>query len=176
MSNLDDPVLRCLVATVALGRASIRDDVAEVVADELRAADFLVSRSLTVHREKEAIEQLVSNVTSSNEADAIILIGGVGIGPRDYTCEAVDELADRHIEGFGEAYRRLLVEGLGYGVGAALVRAAAGACNGSVVLAIPRQAAATTRRVMTGLIVPLLPEAVRIAAGIARHPASSRLS
>jgi molybdenum cofactor biosynthesis protein B len=90
-----DPAIRCLVAAVALGRAS------------------------------------------SNEADAIILIGGVGIGPRDYTCEAVDDMADRRMEGFGEMYRRFLLEETDHGPGAVLVRAAAGVCNGSVLLAIP---------------------------------------
>jgi len=166
MSDLGVPVLRCLVATVALGRASVRDDVTEVVVDELRAAAFVISRSLTVHREKEFIEQLVSNVASSNEADVIILIGGVGIGPRDYTCEAVDHLADRRIEGFGEAYRRLLIEEGGDFIGTVLTRAAAGVSNQCVVVAMPRQPAALIRLAMKSLVIPLLPEAVRIGAGV----------
>jgi molybdenum cofactor biosynthesis protein B len=106
----DDRPLRCLIATIALGRASVRDDVTQVVIDELRAAQFIVERSVTVNREKEFIRQLVSSVVDSNEADAIVLIGGAGVGPRDFTCEAVDDLADRRLEGFGEAYRRLLFE------------------------------------------------------------------
>jgi molybdenum cofactor biosynthesis protein B len=169
MSDLDVPPLRCLVATVALGRASVRDDLAQIVVDELRAASFVVSRSLTVHREKQFIEQLVSNAASSNEADVIILIGGVGVGPRDYTCEAVDELVDRRVEGFGEAYRRVVLEG-GDATGAVLTRATAGVCNQCVVVAIPRQTAATIRRAMTSLVIPFLPEAVRIAAGVRSNP------
>jgi molybdopterin adenylyltransferase len=169
MSDHEVPVPRCLVATVALGRASVQDDVTHVVVEELRAATFVMSRSLTVHREKQFIEQLVSNVATSNEADAIILIGGAGIGPRDYTCEAVDDRADRRVEGFGEAYRRLLLEE-GDTIGAVLTRATAGVCNQCVVLAIPRQAAATMRRAMKSLVIPFLPEAVRIASGVSRHP------
>jgi molybdopterin adenylyltransferase len=169
MSVVDGPVLRCLIATVALGRASVRDDLAQVVAEELRPAGFVVTRSLTVHREKHFIEQLVSSVATGNEADVVILIGGVGLGPRDYTCEAVDGLADRRVEGFGEAYRRLLLDG-GDVVGAVLTRAAAGVCNQCVILALPRQNAATVRRAMKSLVVPLLPDAVRIAAGAGRPP------
>jgi molybdopterin adenylyltransferase len=168
ISHTDEGALRCLVATVALGRASVRDDVAQIVIDELRTAGFVVTRSLTVHREKEFVTQLVASATSSNEADALILIGGVGIGPRDFTCEAVIEMADRRMEGFGEAYRRLLLED--GSEGALLVRAEAAVCNQCVVLALPRQPAATTRAAMTRVVVPILPEAVRIAAGIGRRP------
>jgi molybdenum cofactor biosynthesis protein B len=165
MSRPDAPALRCLVATVALGRASVRDDVTQVVLDELHAGGVAISRSLTVHRERQFIEQLVANVASSNEADAIILIGGVGIGPPDYTCEAVDKLADRRVEGFGEAYRRLLLEG-GDVAGAAITRATAGVCDQCVVIALPRQSAAVIRRAMQSLVMPLLPDAVRISAGL----------
>jgi molybdenum cofactor biosynthesis protein B len=165
MSNAVVPALRCLVATVAPGRASVRDDVTRVVLDELRAGSFAISRSLTVHREQQFIEQLVSNVATSNEADVIILIGGAGIGPRDFTCEAVDRLADRRVEGFGEAYRRALLEG-GDLTAAVLTRATAGVCNQCVVIALPRQSGATTLRAMKSLVIPLLPAAVRIAAGL----------
>jgi molybdopterin adenylyltransferase len=168
MTPTVDAELRCLVATIAPGRASVRDDVAQIVIDELHAAGFVVTRNLTVHREKEFVTQLVASATTSNEADALILIGGVGIGPRDFTCEAVLEMADRRVEGFGEAYRRLLLED--GSENALLVRAEAGVCNGCVVLALPRQPAATTRAAMTRLVVPLLPEAVRIAAGVGRRP------
>ena len=50
----------------------------------------------------------MKNIAGGNEADVVILIGGVGLGLRDYTCEAVDGLADRRIEGFGEAFRQMM--------------------------------------------------------------------
>jgi molybdopterin adenylyltransferase len=164
----DDRPLRCLVATIALGRASVKDDVTQVVTDELRAAQFIVERSVTVNREKEFIRQLVSSVVDSNEADAILLIGGVGVGPRDFTCEAVDQLVERRLEGFGEAYRRLLFEAGESYPRVVTARATAGVYNSSVVVALPRQAAPVLRRAMQKLVVPTLPEAVRIATGA--HP------
>jgi molybdenum cofactor biosynthesis protein B len=172
MNHPDAPALRCLVATVALGRASVRDDVTQVVLDELQAGGAILSRSLTVHREKQFIEQLVSNVASSNEADAIILIGGAGIGPRDYTCEAVNDLANRRVEGFGEAYRRLLLES-GDAAGAVFTRATAGVCDRCVVVALPRQGAAVMRRAMQSLVMPFLPDAIRISAGLGRVPVAA---
>jgi molybdenum cofactor biosynthesis protein B len=164
---------RCLVATVAAGRASIKEDVTQVIVGSLRAAGFLVERSLTVHREKEFIEQLVSTVANGNEADAILLVGGVGVGPRDYTCEALDHLADRRMEGFGEAYRRLLFDATNAIASVVTVRAMAAVYNGCVVVALPRQNAAVMQRAMATLVIPMLPEAMRIATGAA-VPRSSR--
>jgi molybdenum cofactor biosynthesis protein B len=164
MSEGHDSTIRCLVATIALGRGSVKDDVSQIVVDELHAAKFSVVRSVTVNREKAFIQQLVSNVANGNEADGIILIGGVGLGPRDYTCEAVDEMADRRIEGFGEAYRRLLRDELDVGVNSVIARATAAVCNKCVVMAFPRQPI-PLRRATQALVVPLLAETVRIAVG-----------
>ena len=172
MDGRDIGPLRCLVATIAPGRASIKDDVTKLVVDELRTAGFQVVRSVTVNREKQFVAQLVENVAGGNEADAIILLGGAGIGPRDYACEVVDGLAHRRIEGFGEEYRRLLRSDDASVPRAVLTRATAGAYNQCVVIALPRQNVDVLRRAMQTLVVPVLPEAVRIATGAGHTPAS----
>lgn len=173
VSGVDPWPNRCLVATVAAGRASVKEDVTQLIVASLRVAGFLVERTLTVNREKEFIQQLVSNVANSNEADAILLVGGVGVGPRDYTCEALDNLADRRMEGFGEAYRRLLFDAVDDVASVVTVRAMAAVYNGCIVVALPRQTAAVMQRAMDRLVVPMLPAAMRIATGPVA-PRSSR--
>jgi molybdenum cofactor biosynthesis protein B len=168
MIDRHDPVPRIVVATVSLGRSSVKDDVVSMVVEELEAARFQFVRGVTVNREKQFIQQLVSHVANSNEADAVVLIGGAGIGPRDETCEAVDDLADHKIEGFGEAYRRLLRDELNAGMSALLSRATAGVCNKCVVFALPRQPE-PLRRAIRSLVVPTLAQAVRVAAGAGRN-------
>ncbi|MCL2448409.1 MAG: molybdopterin-binding protein [Polyangiaceae bacterium] len=167
MSQRHDLVPRVVVATVAVGKASVKDDVSQIVVDELDSARFHFVRAVTVNREKQFIQQLVSNIANSNGADAVILLGGAGIGPRDFTCEALAEIAERNIEGFGEAYRALLRDELGAGASALLSRATAGVCNRCIVFALPRQPDAV-RRAMRSLIVPTLSSGVRIATGAAR--------
>jgi molybdenum cofactor biosynthesis protein B len=157
--------LRCLVATIAPGRESVRDDVTAVVLEELRAAEINLVRNVVVNREKQFIEQLVRNVSTGNEADAVLLVGGAGIGPRDYACEAVEDLSDRCIEGFGEEYRRIVREDDDSYVASVLTRATAGVCDGCVVVALPRQPPAVMTRAMQRLVLPMLPRAVRIASG-----------
>jgi molybdenum cofactor biosynthesis protein B len=157
--------LRFVVATVALGRASVKDDVAKIVVKEIQDALFNVVRSVTVNREKHFIEQLVMNIATSNQADIVILVGGVGLGPRDYTCEAVDNIADRRIEGFGEAFRHLMH---GEGARALLLRATAVVCNKCVVVALPRQPD-PLRRAIRELVVPTIRAAAHMASGGSRH-------
>jgi molybdenum cofactor biosynthesis protein B len=164
MSSEHGSVPRVVVATVALGRASSKDDVAKLVMDELFAANFSFVRSVTVNREPEFIKMLVSDVATDNEADAIILVGGTGLGPRDFTCEVIDAIVERRMEGFGEAYRRLLREEMHIGPSALLARATAGVYNKCVVLALPRKPA-ELRLAMHALVVPTLREAVLHAAG-----------
>jgi molybdenum cofactor biosynthesis protein B len=164
MSEKVPGVARYIVATVALGRGSVKDDVAQIVIDELSGAKLAFVRSVTVNREKQYISQLVTQVANSNEADVVIIIGGVGLGPRDHTVEAVDSLSDRSIEGFGEAFRRRIAEQLNVGISALLVRATAGVCNRCLVIALPRQPD-QLRIAIRDLVLPIVGPAVRIASG-----------
>ncbi len=164
MSEHHGSIPRVVVATVAVGRASIGEDSAKIVIDELTAAHFKFVRSVTVNRDTQYIKLLVSHVSNDNEADAIVLIGGTGVGPRDYTCEALDAFVERRIEGFGEAYRRLLRDELHFGTSALLARATAGVYNKCVIFALPRRPA-ELRPAMQTLVVPILQEAVQSAAG-----------
>ena len=161
---------RVVVATV--GRGSPREDYAKIVIDALSDAHFTFVHGVTVTREGQFIQQLVLNVANANEADAVVLIGGVGLGPRDFTCEAVEELADRRIEGFGEAYRHLLRETLNMGTEALLERATAVVYNKCVVFALPQQSV-PLHRAVRALVIPTLAQAVRAAEGVAMPPPSS---
>ena len=104
-------VPRVVAAIVSAGRASMTtEDAAKPIIDEVLEAKFSFVRSVTVNGELHFIQQVVSTVSNTNEADAIVMVGGTGIGPRDFTCEAIDAFVERRIEGFGEAYRQLLRE------------------------------------------------------------------
>src|SRR5262245_58050707 len=95
------PPPRVVVAAVMSVRSRTLEELAKNVAEDVRAAGFGFVRSVVVKAEVQYIQQLVSNVSTDNEADVIVMIGGTGFGPRDVTCEAVDAFVDRRIEGFG---------------------------------------------------------------------------
>jgi molybdenum cofactor biosynthesis protein B len=158
---------RVLVAVVSHGRHKLLEDIAKDVADIVRNAGVTVVRSVVAQGEATYIEQLVSNVSNDNEADAIVMIGGTGFGPRDNTCEAINAFVERRIEGFGEAYRRLLRDDLQLEVRAMLSRATAGVYNRCLVFALTGRAPEVTRAVQQ-LVLPALHDAVALATGRTR--------
>ncbi|HTB77753.1 MAG TPA: molybdopterin-binding protein [Polyangiaceae bacterium] len=163
MSEPERPTPRVLVATVTTYKSRTLEDLAKAVTDDVRAA-FSLIRSVMVKGDPEYIRQLVSSVATANEADAMIVVGGAGFGPFDSTCEAIDGLVERRIEGFGEAFRQMLREEFAVGPVALLARATAGVYSQCVVYALSGQPSQVRRAVET-LIVPTLPDAIELATG-----------
>jgi molybdenum cofactor biosynthesis protein B len=158
------PVPRVLVGAVMQQKSRTIEELARVAVEEVRSARFTMVRSVVVHPDAQIIKQLVENISNDNEADVILLFGGAGFGPRDYACDAVNEFVERRIEGFGQAYRRLLVDELEFGPHAWMVRATAGVYNQCLVFVMagrPRD----EQRAMQKLIVPTLADAVAHATG-----------
>jgi molybdenum cofactor biosynthesis protein B len=153
---------RVLVAAVMQSRSGIVEALAKVVTEGVEKAGLALVRSVVVNGERRYIQQLVSNVSNANEADVIIMVGGVGIGPRDDTCEAIDGFVERRIEGFAEAFRRILSTEIG--VHAFLARATAGVYNQCLVFAMTGRET-DVRRAMDEIIVPTLPKAIELATG-----------
>lgn len=163
MTEAERSIPRVLVAAVTNYKSRTLDDLAKSVTDDIRAVFSLV-RSVSVKGELQYIRQLVSNIATSNEADAMVLIGGTGFGPFDNTCEAIDGFVERRIEGFAEDYRRLLREDFSAGSVALLARATAGVYSQCVVFALSGQPA-QVRRAIDLLVIPVLPDAIELASG-----------
>jgi len=82
---------------------------------------------------------------------AVILTGGTGVSPRDRTCEVVQDLITKRLEGFGEIFRMLSFRQIG--AAAFLSRAVAGIYRGKVVFSLPGSQQAV-RLAMLKLILP----------------------
>ena len=158
------PVPRVLVGAVMSVKSRTLEELGKIVAEEVRAAKLTLVRNVIVNGESHNIQQLVSNVSNANEADAIVLVGGSGFGPRDTTVEAIDAFVERRIEGFGDAFRLLLRDEMGFGPHAWLSRATAGVYNQCLVFAMTGRAN-DVKRAMQSIIVPTLSDAVELAAG-----------
>lgn len=158
------PVPRVLVGAVMQQKSRSIEELARIASEEVRGAGFTLVRNVVVQPDAQIIRQLVENISNDNEADAILLLGGAGFGPRDHACDAVNEFVERRIEGFGWAYRRLLIDDLDFGPHAWMVRATAGVYNQCLVFVMAGRAR-DVQHAMQKLIVPTLPDAVALATG-----------
>lgn len=96
----------------------------------------------------------------AQECTLVVLTGGTGLSPRDNTPEALKEIADREVPGFGELLR---AHGARYTPMSYLSRAVAVLIGKTLVVSLP----GSPKAVIQGLtaLENLLPHAVHIAAG-----------
>ena len=91
---------------------------------------------------KNEIVLILKRWTTRREIDVIITTGGTGLTGRDITPEAVDEIADKHIPGFGEVFRTLSLKTVG--TSSIQSRACAALANGKYIFALPGSSGGVT--------------------------------
>ena len=155
---------RVVTVTVSDTRTREDDTAGKALAEELAA--FSVVRHEIVKDEPEMIVAVVKQVLENDEADAIVLTGGTGIAPRDRTYEALEQLFDKRLDGFGEAFRRLSWDEIG--PRAVLSRATAGTIGTRLVFSLPGSEKAA-RLGARSLIAPILAHAVDLVHGRTAH-------
>lgn len=155
-------MLRIITVTVSDTRTEADDTSGKALREELAA--FEIVRHLIVPDEPERIVALVKEAFA--EADAVVLTGGTGIAPRDRTYEALTEMFDKTLDGFGEAFRRLSWDQIG--PRAMLSRATAGVVGTRLVFSLPGSEKAV-RLGAKELIAPVLAHAVDLVNGRTKH-------
>lgn len=155
---------RVITVTVSDTRTAADDASGAALAEEL--ADFDLVRHEIVPDEPARLGALVDQVLGGDEADALVFTGGTGIAPRDRTYEALAGRFEKHLDGFGEAFRRLSWEEIG--PRAILSRAAAGTIGSCLVVLLPGSTKAA-RLGARELIKPILSHAVDLLNGRTHH-------
>ncbi len=101
----------------------------------------LIDRKICKDNKKEIL-QILKMWIKKNEIDVIITTGGTGLTGRDITPEAVNEIADKHIPGFGEVFRTLSLKTVG--TSAIQSRACAVLSNGKYIFVLPGSSGGVT--------------------------------
>ena len=91
---------------------------------------------------KKDIKKIISKWLKNKNIDVIITTGGTGLTGRDITPEAIKEVADKEIPGFGELFRELSYKTVG--TSAIQSRAFAVLANGKYIFALPGSSGGVT--------------------------------
>ncbi len=149
--------VRVAIIVVSDTRTLETDKGGLLIEELLESAGHEVALRQIVRDEIEAIKGSANDAIQS-DAEAVILTGGSGIGPRDVTPEAVRPMLTRELPGFGEVFRVLSFEEVG--AATMLSRAFAGVVGRTLVFVLPGSTNAV-RLALEKLIVPEIAHLVR---------------
>ena len=99
-----------------------------------KAKHNLIDRKICKDNKKD-IKKILKKWLNKKKIDVIITTGGTGLTGRDITPEAIDEIADKHIPGFGEVFRTISLKTVG--TSSIQSRACAVLAKGKYIFALP---------------------------------------
>ena len=128
--------------TVTDTRTIDNDKSGGILVNKIKEADHnLIDRKICKDN-KDDIVVILKDWLNNKKIDAIITTGGTGLTGRDITPEALDEIADKHIPGFGEMFRYISIKSVG--TSSIQSRACAVLSNGKYVFALPGSSGGVT--------------------------------
>ncbi len=143
------------------------EDVSGRLADAIiRGHGHEVTAKVILPDNKRMIQGFLEFVAEKNLADAVVYIGGTGLTPDDVTPDALLEIADKVIYGFGELFRQIVFRERG--TRALLTRAVAIVFRGVIAFAVPG-APEAVETALKKLILPEIAHLVGHVKGIHEH-------
>ena len=111
MTNIDASVkfvsINIALLTISDSRSENEDGSGDVLNERITNFGHAVKKRLIIKEDVELIKQTFRDLSNDPLIDVIISTGGTGLTGRDSTPEAVMEVADKTIDGFGELFRQL---------------------------------------------------------------------
>ena len=128
--------------TVTDTRTFDNDKSGAILVEKIKSANHnLIDRKICKDN-KDDIVQVLEEWIKKDNIDVVITTGGTGLTGRDITPEAIDQIADKQIPGFGELFRNLSLKTVG--TSAIQSRACAVLANGKYVFALPGSSGGVT--------------------------------
>ena len=128
--------------TVTDTRTLKNDKSGAILTNKISEANHnLVDRKICKDNKKD-IKKIIKNWLKKKNIDVIITTGGTGLTGRDITPEAIDEIADKHIPGFGEIFRMISLGTVG--TSSIQSRACAVLAKGKYIFALPGSSGGVT--------------------------------
>ncbi|MDD2666304.1 MAG: molybdenum cofactor biosynthesis protein MoaB [Methanocellales archaeon] len=126
--------VRCAVLTFSDSRTEESDDSGKLIKELLVKSGHEIVAYQVMKDDLKAIQKAVQDLIDS-DVQVIITNGGTGISKKDVTIEAISELLDKKLDGFGDIFRFLSYEHMGSA--AMMSRAIAGTIKNKIVICMP---------------------------------------
>ena len=128
--------------TVTDTRTLNTDKSGNILSQKIKKAKHnLIDRKICKDNKKD-IKKILKSWLKKKKIDVIITTGGTGLTGRDITPEAVNEIADKEIPGFGEIFRVVSLETVG--TSSIQSRACAVLAKGKYIFALPGSSGGVT--------------------------------
>ena len=148
--------------TVSDTRTAANDRSGDLAVERIQAAGHRVVVRAIVRDEPARVRERVLQWLDSKDVQLVLVCGGTGVSIRDQTYEALSELLDRRLDGFGELFRMLSYEQVASR--SMLSRATAGIAGGKPVFLMP----GSTQAVDLALTRLILPEISHLLTDLAK--------
>ena len=123
------------VLTISDSRRLSDDKSGQTLVDRLTAAGHVLTDRSIVTDDVPAIVTRLHRWIDDEQVDCVITTGGTGVTGRDVTPEAIEQIQDKAIPGFGELFRWLSFQT----IGTSTIQSRACACvtRGTYIFALP---------------------------------------
>ena len=128
--------------TVTDTRTIDNDKSGAILVEKIKEAKHNLLDRKICKDSKNDIVVILKDWLQNKQIDVIITTGGTGLTGRDITPEALDEIADKHIPGFGEIFRYLSLKTVG--TSSIQSRACAVLAEGKYIFALPGSSGGVT--------------------------------
>lgn len=123
------------VLTISDSRTLDNDTSGKTLVDRIQGAGHTVIDRAIVADERSEIARRFRDWSADPRIDVVISTGGTGLTGRDVTPEALSDVIEKEIPGFGELFRHLSFAKIG--TSTIQSRATAGVANGTYIFALP---------------------------------------
>jgi molybdenum cofactor biosynthesis protein B len=127
--------VRIAVLTVSDSRTRENDKSGDTLVERLTEAGHELADRDIVRDDRAEIAEKFRNWAARDEIEVIISTGGTGVTGRDVTPEALSDVAEKRIDGFGELFRWISFQKIG--TSTVQSRADAGVVHGTYIFVLP---------------------------------------
>jgi len=134
-TSIDFVPINIAIITISDSRTIENDTSGDTLEKRIKASGHNMLKRIIIPDDVQQIKDILDTISQEKEVDCIITTGGTGLTGRDTTPEAVKEIASKHIDGFGELFRKVSFEKIG--TSAIQSRAVAALINSTYVFCLP---------------------------------------